>query len=70
MGGMKRWSFKRLRKESMRKMKLLTSALKLKNLYLPLSFMDHVIFKIVFAFETLMLVFMLSSFYLCCGCTF
>ncbi|CAJ1972815.1 unnamed protein product [Sphenostylis stenocarpa] len=67
---MKRWSFKRLRKESMRKMKLLRSAFQLKKLCWPLSFMDYVIFKIVFAFETVMLVFMLSSFYLCCGCTF
>nr|KYP48670.1 hypothetical protein KK1_029652 [Cajanus cajan] len=68
---MKRWCFfKRLRKESWRTMKLLRSAFKWKKLYCPIFFMDYVIFKIVSAFETIILVFMLSFFYICCGCTF
>ncbi|KAG4931571.1 hypothetical protein JHK82_048681 [Glycine max] len=70
MWGMKRWFFKRLRKQALRTMKLLRSAFKGKKLYSPLSFMDYVIFKIMSAFDTIVLVFMLSFFYFCCGCTF
>ncbi|KAL2318460.1 hypothetical protein Fmac_032336 [Flemingia macrophylla] len=71
MGGMKKWCFfKRLRKESWRAMKLLWSAFNWQKLYWPIFFMDYVIFKIMFAFETIMLLFMLSFFFLCCGCKF
>ncbi|KAK7321645.1 hypothetical protein VNO77_32482 [Canavalia gladiata] len=70
MGSMKKWFFKRLRKESWKRLKLLRSAFKWKKLYGPLSFMDYVIFKIMFAFETIVLISMLSFFFLCCGCSF
>ncbi|KAH1204001.1 hypothetical protein GmHk_17G050069 [Glycine max] len=55
MWGMKRWFFKRLRKQALRTMKLLRSAFKGKKLYSPLSFMDYVIFKIMSAFDTIVL---------------
>ncbi|KAK7383216.1 hypothetical protein VNO78_28889 [Psophocarpus tetragonolobus] len=70
MGGMKRWFFKSLRNESWRKMKLFRSSFKWKKLYWPLCFVDYLMFKIMSAFDTVVLVFMLSFFYLCCGCTF
>ncbi|KAK7310782.1 hypothetical protein RJT34_08506 [Clitoria ternatea] len=68
MGGMKRSSFfMRLRKKSWKKFKLLCSTIFKWKLYWPLFFMDYVIFRIMYAFETLVLIFRLSIFYLCCG---
>ncbi|KAH1212239.1 hypothetical protein GmHk_14G040485 [Glycine max] len=40
MWGMKRWFFKRLRKQSLGTVKLLRSSIKGKKLYSPLSFKD------------------------------
>ncbi|KAI4295411.1 hypothetical protein L6164_035459 [Bauhinia variegata] len=70
--GKTRWLFfKRLRKESSLKLKLLVSAFKWKKVNVfPVSFMRDVIFKVVSVFEAIVLVLALSFFYLCCGCHF
>ncbi|CAL0324459.1 unnamed protein product [Lupinus luteus] len=75
MGNKKRWNmFKRLRKEtssSLLRLKFLWYAFKSKKLTnLPVSFMDNVVFKVVSAFEAILLVLSVSFFYLCCGCKF
>lgn len=69
VGGKKRWFFKRLRKESLR-WKFLWPAFKLKRLTLPVSFVNDVVFKVVSAFEAIVLVLTVCFFYLCCGCSF
>ncbi|KAK7260453.1 hypothetical protein RIF29_26508 [Crotalaria pallida] len=71
MRSKKIWLFKRLRKESLRKLKDLFSTFKMKRLtHLPVSFMDNVLFKLVSAIEALVLVLSVSFFYICCGCSF
>ncbi|CAL5213809.1 unnamed protein product [Lathyrus oleraceus] len=63
---------KKLRKESLR-LKFLwssSSVFKWNRLTLPLSFMEDVVFKVVSAFEAVVLVLALCFFYLCCGCSF
>ncbi|KAK7359635.1 hypothetical protein VNO77_01597 [Canavalia gladiata] len=68
--GKKRWLFKRLRKESLR-WKYFWSAFKWKKFStLPVSFMNDVAFKVVSAFEAILLVLTACFFYLCCGCHF
>lgn len=77
MEGKKRsWFFKRLQKKessigSGRLKFLWSAAFKWKRLTnLPASFMDNVVFKVVSAFEAILLVLSVSFFYLCCGCKF
>lgn len=63
--------FKRLRKETLRLKFLLPSLFKWKRLSaLQVSFMDNVVFKVLSAFEAIVLVFRACFFYLCCGCNF
>ncbi|KAI4298243.1 hypothetical protein L6164_031824 [Bauhinia variegata] len=70
-GNSRRFFFKRLRKESSLKFKLLGSAFKAKKVhFLPVSFARDLIFKVVSVFEAIVLVLKLSFFYLCCGCRF
>ncbi|KAK7291064.1 hypothetical protein RIF29_05933 [Crotalaria pallida] len=69
MRGMKKWLFKRLRKKFW-KCTFLRSAFHWKRLHWPPLLMNNVIFKIMFTFETIVLVLMLSFFYLCFGCSF
>ncbi|CAK8578169.1 unnamed protein product [Lathyrus sativus] len=69
--GKRRSLLKKLRKESLRLKFLWPSSLfKWNRLTLPLSFMDDVVFKVVSAFEAVVLVLTLCFFYLCCGCSF
>ncbi|PQQ06321.1 hypothetical protein Pyn_15774 [Prunus yedoensis var. nudiflora] len=70
MGGKKRWLFfKRMKKESWSlRWKYFGSAFKFRPLNLHLSFYDDVIFKIVSAFEAIVLLLSVCFFYLFCGC--
>ncbi|RHN62866.1 hypothetical protein MtrunA17_Chr4g0052071 [Medicago truncatula] len=69
--GKKRSLLKRLKKEALR-LKFLwkSSSFKWNTLTLPVSFMEDVVFKVVSAFEAVVLVLTLCFFYLCCGCSF
>lgn len=69
--GKKRSLLKRLKKEALR-LKFLwkSSSFKWNRLTLPVSFMEDVVFKVVSAFEAVVLVLTLCFFYLCCGCSF
>ncbi|KAM1123310.1 hypothetical protein ACFX2J_004726 [Malus domestica] len=71
-GGKKRWLFfKRMKKESWSlRWKYLESAFKFRPLNLQLSFYDDVVFKIVAAFEAVVLLLSFCFFYLFCGCHF
>ncbi|KAM1959186.1 hypothetical protein FF1_004705 [Malus domestica] len=71
-GGKKRWLFfKRMKKESWSlRWKYLGSAFKFRPLNLQLSFYDDVVFKIVAAFEVVVLLLSFCFFYLFCGCHF
>jgi len=73
MVGKKRSLLKRLKKEALR-LKFLwqssSSVFKWNRLTLPVSFMEDFVFKVVSAFEAVVLVLTLCFFYLCCGCSF
>ncbi|KAL2344087.1 hypothetical protein Fmac_005372 [Flemingia macrophylla] len=67
--GKKRWSLKRVKKEWW-KCKYLWSAFKSKTLSLPVSFFNHLTFKLLSAFEAVLLLLTACFFYLFCGCSF
>jgi hypothetical protein len=70
--GKKRSLLKRLKKEVLR-LKFLwqsSSVFRWNRLTLPVSFIEDVVFKVVSAFEAVVLVLTLCFFYLCCGCSF
>nr|KYP49655.1 hypothetical protein KK1_028627 [Cajanus cajan] len=69
MVGKKRWFWKRVKRESW-KWKYLWSSFKSKSLTLPVSFLNDVAFKVVSAFEAVLLVLTACFFYLFCGCRF
>jgi len=71
--GKRRSLLKRLRKEALRLKfwwKSSSSVFKWNRLTLPVSFIEDVVFKVVSAFEAIVLVLTLCFFYLCCGCSF
>ncbi|KEH31379.1 hypothetical protein MtrunA17_Chr4g0052051 [Medicago truncatula] len=68
----KRSLLKRLKKETLR-LKFLwqsSSGFRWNRLTSPVSFMEDIVFKVVSAFEAVVLVLTLCFFYLCCGCSF
>ncbi|WJX46764.1 hypothetical protein P8452_33530 [Trifolium repens] len=71
IGKIRRSFLKKLKKETLR-LKFLwsSSVFKWNRLTLPVSFMEDVVFKVVSAFEAVVLVLTLCFFYLCCGCSF
>ncbi|KAJ9690951.1 hypothetical protein PVL29_013218 [Vitis rotundifolia] len=66
--GKKRGFFRRISEDYKWRWKFLSSGFRWKRLRFQLSFIDDVVFRIMYVFEAIVLVATLCFFYLFCGC--